>query len=469
MHVEVSVAINFFISYLYNKLPRRRVDLFGEELEKGLKQKFEGHWYPDKPFKGSGFRCIRCNGDKVDAVISTAARQSGLDLQEVKEYVPDELTMWIDPSEVSYRINEKSPIKILYSDRHEDDGCGDAGMTSTDREVQNHTFNPDALSFQPIDSLSSSLSSLSLSPSSPVPPGAWSASVSPSAALLSSPIPSVGAAQNHGFIASSPVAAAPASSTAPVFLGKAYNSPQFTAATFAQTKFGSTKLKTQAKRPTRLSPTEMGNFFRQQQRAGFAGAAPSPQRPRSLSPRDPRLEFLIDQQQRLYQRGQLSPQGHQSMTQTMQQQNQQFNHQYQHQQQLTFPPCSSAQGPLSPGNSYSNPPNGSFNNSYNANSCSGSNVPWSLGPNDPWASSRNHNTSPHLSPNSGLPAGFPDLFSSAPPSFSHHSGSSVAGLHSPASSLSPPDGHKTFLDGLHHLNNVHHGYPPSLQHLLVAN
>lgn len=53
MHIEIQVALNFVISYLYNKLPRRRVNIFGEEVEKALKQKFQGHWYPDKPFKVS--------------------------------------------------------------------------------------------------------------------------------------------------------------------------------------------------------------------------------------------------------------------------------------------------------------------------------------------------------------------------------------------------------------------------------
>lgn len=51
MHIEIQVALNFVISYLYNKLPRRRVNLFGEELEKALKDRFQGHWYPEKPFK----------------------------------------------------------------------------------------------------------------------------------------------------------------------------------------------------------------------------------------------------------------------------------------------------------------------------------------------------------------------------------------------------------------------------------
>lgn len=53
MHIEIQMALNFVISYLYNKLPRRRVNLFGEELEKALKERFQGHWYPEKPFKVS--------------------------------------------------------------------------------------------------------------------------------------------------------------------------------------------------------------------------------------------------------------------------------------------------------------------------------------------------------------------------------------------------------------------------------
>ena len=320
-------------------------------------------------------------------------------------------------------------LQVLYSDRHEDDGSSD----TMDREVQaaNHTFNPEALSFQPIDSLSSSLSNLSLSPSSPVPPGAWSSSVSPSSALFSSPLQTQ---------SGPPAAAAGAAPPAPVFMGgKSFSStPQFTAASFAATKFGSTKLKSQAKRPTRLSPTELGHYFRQQQRAGFAGSGGPPsaaapaQRPRSLSPRDPRLEFLMDQQQRLYTRGQLSPQGHQSLGHSVQQQ--------QHHQLAAFP------GPASPSGA----------------------LPYSVGDGGASSHSHSHTPSPHLSPN-GLVA-FSDMLAHGPsPASSSITPSSTpsSAMHSPVNSLSP-EGHKTFLDSLQQLNTMH-GYPGHLQHLLVAN
>lgn len=287
MHLEVSVALNFVISYLYNKLPRRRVNLFGEALELGLKKKFEGHWYPEKPTKGSGFRCVRVNGENVDPVMINATFECGLNLEEVKSYLPAELTIWIDPGEVSYRISEKGPVKILHSERREEDFT-----EKTDREVQlsDRGFNPEAQCFKPIDSLSSSLSNLSLSPgglspSSPSSSNGWpgSNSTSPSSALFNSDMTT----QNQPFHQP--------------YVPKSNGQQVFTAASFAQTKFGSTKLKTNAKRPTRLSPTEFGNFFRQKSAMIAKGSNGfcSPQRPRSLSPRDPRTEFLLDQHQRI--------------------------------------------------------------------------------------------------------------------------------------------------------------------------
>ncbi|KAJ8344923.1 hypothetical protein SKAU_G00291160 [Synaphobranchus kaupii] len=115
MQLEIQVALNFIISYLYNKLPRRRVNIFGEELERQLRQKYEGHWYPEKPYKGSGYRCIHV-GEKVDPVVEQAARESGLEIQDVRNNLPQDLSVWIDPFEVSYQIGDKGPVKVLYVD-----------------------------------------------------------------------------------------------------------------------------------------------------------------------------------------------------------------------------------------------------------------------------------------------------------------------------------------------------------------
>ncbi|KAJ8680009.1 hypothetical protein QAD02_015796 [Eretmocerus hayati] len=221
MNVEVSMALSFIISFLYNKLPRRRVNIFGEELEKAMKDKFKGHWYPEKPFKGSAYRCIK-TGDPIDPVLERAARESGVPIQDILEYLPAELAVWVDPNEVSYRIGETSQVKILYSepkDSHDE--------SSIDREVTK-TFNPEAQCFRPIEAVASSLSGLCLSPKSSSP--------------FSS---SIGSNGSNAFMPRS---------TAPL---------TFTTATFAQTKFGSTKLKTSSKRANRMSPTEFSNYIKQ--------------------------------------------------------------------------------------------------------------------------------------------------------------------------------------------------------------
>lgn len=111
MELEIEVAVNFLIGYLVNKLPRRRVQLFNEEVVKKLTKKFEGHWYPEKPCKGSGYRCLLIT-DSLDPVLSSAAEASGLSAKDVKANLPEKLCLWIDPHEVSFRIGEcfLSPI-----------------------------------------------------------------------------------------------------------------------------------------------------------------------------------------------------------------------------------------------------------------------------------------------------------------------------------------------------------------------
>lgn len=113
MLLEIQIAVSFLTSYLYNKLPRRRVDLFSVELARQLKEKFEGHWYPERPSKGSGYRCLLI-GDDLDPVLMNAANDNGLSIEEIRASLPEKLTMWIDPDEVSYRIEEQPVVKMIY-------------------------------------------------------------------------------------------------------------------------------------------------------------------------------------------------------------------------------------------------------------------------------------------------------------------------------------------------------------------
>ena len=144
-------TIYIFFDIIF-RLGRRNPSVNEQQLEKFkaaivevLRRRYRDHWFPEKPFKGSGYRCIRING-KMDPVIAQAAETCGLaanlihsvssqqqslstiiiyymsirKCQRFKIYFlyfqtfPSELTMWIDPLEVSYRIGENGSICVLY-------------------------------------------------------------------------------------------------------------------------------------------------------------------------------------------------------------------------------------------------------------------------------------------------------------------------------------------------------------------
>ncbi|XP_065210195.1 protein Tob1 [Planococcus citri] len=247
MHMEIHVAINYVMSQLYEKLPRRRVNIFGEELEKALKEKFEGHWYPDAPEKGSGYRCLKVGRaiDPPDPLLEKAAYDSGLDVQDILEHLPKELNIWIDPGEVSFRIGDKGPTEILYSTEIAE---------NSDNEVA-RTFNPEAKCFRPNDFTAPFNPLIIAKPASPA-----SGSLSPVNGIKCCSPPSAMPMKIPNYNNKNAKAITP--NNMHVF-NQRTSTPTFTTATFAQTKFGSTKLKTNSKRTNRMSPTEFANYIKQ--------------------------------------------------------------------------------------------------------------------------------------------------------------------------------------------------------------
>lgn len=116
MKLEIMSASNFLAHLV--RLGRRNVSenqltKFRDELMTVLRRRYKDHWFPEKPFKGSGYRCIRING-KMDPIIGQAGEAVGLSSTFLHQTFPSELTMWIDPLEVSYRIGENGSICVLY-------------------------------------------------------------------------------------------------------------------------------------------------------------------------------------------------------------------------------------------------------------------------------------------------------------------------------------------------------------------
>lgn len=309
MKPELASAINFIIGHLYSKLPRRRVDIFAEELEKAMEMKFAGHWYPGYPNKGSGYRSLRVSQTLLDPAIAIAIHESGLHQGDIVSNLPEDLTVWVDPGEVSYRAGEKGVVTVIYKEKslpqpqqqEPQQVAQDATSPSTSptpvrsipSPVTDHVepvtfvepatlvapqprlppqqaipttqhqplgpppqlmppqplefnYNPEAKEFLPMDGLTSSLGNMQLG--------------SPGSTL---------GYQQMGQLGFNPIAAPmpPAQKPRPVSAPGTSrpSSLTFTAASFAQTKFGSTKLKSAGKRVNfqQLSPTEFANYMKQ--------------------------------------------------------------------------------------------------------------------------------------------------------------------------------------------------------------
>jgi protein Tob/BTG len=126
MKLELQSASNFLVHLVRlssrSSIPEDKLNKFRDSLIEVLRRRYRDHWFPEKPFKGSGYRCIRING-RMDPVIAQAGEVCGLDPALIHSTFPSELTMWIDPLEVSYRIGENGSICVLYE--FKEDGPND--------------------------------------------------------------------------------------------------------------------------------------------------------------------------------------------------------------------------------------------------------------------------------------------------------------------------------------------------------
>jgi len=118
MRIEIKSAANFLVDLarLNNGgLNEEQLERFKENVTSILLRHYTDHWFPDRPFKGSGYRCIRINGT-LDPLIARAGYMMGLAMSFLRSLFPKELTMWVDPQEVAYRIGENGSICVLYEE-----------------------------------------------------------------------------------------------------------------------------------------------------------------------------------------------------------------------------------------------------------------------------------------------------------------------------------------------------------------
>lgn len=144
MRPEIRSASMFLADLLRlgHTLTDHQVRLFRGTLEDLLRVHYHHHWFPERPCKGSGYRCIRIN-HRMDPMIAKAAVACGInDSTLLRNVFPNELTMWIDPREVSYRIGENGSICVLYDEVPDQVAIAAAKMaTTTSATVRSHVNN----------------------------------------------------------------------------------------------------------------------------------------------------------------------------------------------------------------------------------------------------------------------------------------------------------------------------------------
>ncbi|KAI4875727.1 hypothetical protein NFI96_024237 [Prochilodus magdalenae] len=125
MKEEIAATV-FFVARLakkHGKLDRLHREKFAVSFTSVLFESYKSHWYPENPCKGQAFRCLRMNKSQVrDPTIARACRQSGVDYEDLG--LPKEITIWVDPGEVSCRYGEKTtPFSVTLLEGEK--GAGD--------------------------------------------------------------------------------------------------------------------------------------------------------------------------------------------------------------------------------------------------------------------------------------------------------------------------------------------------------
>lgn len=144
MKLEVHSAADFLMNLLRvkqgTKLPDdNQLQSFKGSLETLLVLRYRSHWYPEVPTKGSGYRCIRING-KMDPLIAQAGVSVGLTPNTLRKMLPPELTLWIDPEEVAYRIGENGSICVLYDSQSRASPSSDLDSTGSGSNLSTDEF-----------------------------------------------------------------------------------------------------------------------------------------------------------------------------------------------------------------------------------------------------------------------------------------------------------------------------------------
>ena len=115
---EVNSVVEF-ISKLFRQrnLESNIILSFAEGLRSAMCNYYFNHWFPERPYKGSAYRCIRNHNNRIDPLFLAASLCVKVEVLDLINLLPKEITIWVDPENVSYRIGEEGSIGVLFEGR----------------------------------------------------------------------------------------------------------------------------------------------------------------------------------------------------------------------------------------------------------------------------------------------------------------------------------------------------------------
>lgn len=116
-----------------------RLDRFRENFVRRFEERFGQSWpTPEESLRGSGNRCIRCHTYRLDPFLAAVLDESEIG-SNTKHLFP-EVTVWIDPESVCYRMGDASSIMAIY-------GSDDTDASATDSLPSSPENSPTKTSF----------------------------------------------------------------------------------------------------------------------------------------------------------------------------------------------------------------------------------------------------------------------------------------------------------------------------------
>jgi len=112
MLIEIKTACQFLTNYISSHVNESQSKLFGLILSTLLHAKYASHWDIKNPNKGNAYRAVTIFNERLDSTILSAAHAASI--QNIGKYLPNELCLWIDPYNVSYKIGDYGNIITLY-------------------------------------------------------------------------------------------------------------------------------------------------------------------------------------------------------------------------------------------------------------------------------------------------------------------------------------------------------------------